>query len=116
MFLFGIGIGDDARTGEVARFPARVVHNGRADGEVEFEAVAAEPADGAAIRPARFSLQLSDDLHGANLRRAGNRTAWKSRGEQFAERRAGTQLARNCCGAVKKSWQLVNFAGRNDTH
>ena len=36
-----------------------------------------QPADSAGIHPARLPLQFMNDLHGANFRRAGDRTTGK---------------------------------------
>ena len=47
-----------------------------ADGDVEVRAaVEADVADGAAVDAARGLLDLRDDLHGADLGRAGDRAA-----------------------------------------
>ena len=57
-----------------------VLHDQGADGDVGAQRpVIAEMHDRAAIDAARLRLELVDDLHGADLRRAGDRAAGKAR-------------------------------------
>ena len=78
----GIGVGDDAGAGVDENFFAFHDDGANDDAGVEV-AVVAEVADGAGVKPALLRLQLADDLHGADFRRAGYRAGGKGRDEQI---------------------------------
>src|SRR5689334_14901114 len=54
-------------------------------------ATQSEIADGAGIDAPRLVLQLVDDLHRAQLRRAGHRTRWEAGPDRLGGRHLGTQ-------------------------
>ena len=77
---FGIRVGDDAGAGSDENFFA--FHHDGADDDAGVEiAVVAEVADGAGVKAALLRLQLADNLHGADFRRAGNGAGGESRDE-----------------------------------
>ncbi len=79
-----------------AEFAAAFGNGERADGDVETgRSVRREMADGAAIDAARGFLQRLDDLHGADLGRAGDGAAGKQPLEDRGDVRAGLQLRRH---------------------
>ena len=81
----GVGVGDDAGAGVDEDFFA--FHHDGADDDAGVQiAIVAEIADGAGVKAALLRFQLADDLHGANLRRAGNRAGGEGRDEQIEGR------------------------------
>ena len=67
--------------------PPAAVDRDRADGHVEPAlATGGKPSDAAGINAARIGLQLADDLHGADLRCAGDRGRGKRRLHDFDQR------------------------------
>ena len=80
----------------VTEHPAVLEQRG-ADGDAAIQvAVERKIADAAAIRAARGLLQLGDDLHGADLRRAADRAGGKSRAHQIIRRPSAESLPSTC--------------------
>ena len=85
-FGFRHGIVDDPGAG--LHVQHAVAHDGRADRDREIHVVLeADVADGARIDAARRVLELVDDLHRTDLRRAADRAGRKARGEHVEARR-----------------------------
>src|SRR6185437_3531325 len=99
LFLFALsdGVGDDAGAGlNVATF---AVHEERADGDAGVEIAGEVGVDNrAAVDAAAGRLELFDDLHGANLGRAGER----ARGE------AGAQSVDGCKVGFERSFERAD--------
>src|SRR5260221_11411406 len=73
VLILKLGVGDDAAAGREADNAARIYQ--RADRDVEIHvAVIPDITDRAAIDAAPVRFELLDDLHCAQLRRAGNRS------------------------------------------
>ena len=89
--------GDDAAAdAHLTRSPCE--HDG-ADRDVELGvARGRDQADRAGIDAARLTLQFADDLHGANLRRAGDRAARKQRAQHVLEPHIGSELGDDAGG------------------
>ena len=92
VFEFGDGVGDDAGAGLYGAFAADGEHG--ADGDAGIE-VAGEVGveDCAAVSAAAGGLELLDDLHGADLGRAGERAGREAGAEGVDGGEVGTELA-----------------------
>ena len=89
-----IGVGHDPRP-RLQGDPPRL-HHQRADGDAEVEVAAqVEVAERAAVEAARRRLQLVDQLHGADLRGAGERPRGEGRHQRVQRVLARRELARH---------------------
>ena len=108
-----------------------VLHHGAADAQLAAIAgnrqrsyrnietrgtVGREMADGPAIDAARAPLQLSNDLHSANLRRAGDRTAGEQRAHQCVHARAGFEPRRHGGHHLMHRWISLDSEHVFDRH
>ena len=83
------GIGDDAAADAHPACPVRRQFQ-RADGDIQTEIAARrDPAEGPGVQAARLIFEFRNDLHGANFRRAGDRTTGKERQQNVIERDPG---------------------------
>src|SRR5439155_26509829 len=90
----GIGIESPDIAGAVVEVDAAALRQGRADRDCRVHrAREAEVADRPAIDAAPDGLELLDDLHGADLRRAGERAGGKGGAEGVEAVAPGRQLA-----------------------
>src|SRR6266545_7393133 len=92
MLLGGIRVGNDPPAGLQPREP--VDEHDRADRDARVErAVRQCVSDGAAVDAAPVALELRDDLHRANLRRAGDGSRGKARAQEVERRDPVAQFA-----------------------
>src|SRR6185437_14624476 len=92
IFLGGVGVGDDSRSG--LQICPLAFHEHGADGNAGVEVsgkIGVE--DGATVNAAAGGLELFDDLHGANLGSAAERACGKAGGEGIERVHAGAQFA-----------------------
>ena len=98
-----VGLHHDRAAGADRRPPR--AHHDRADDDAEVHhAVEAEVADRAGVDAARLVLEVVDDLHRAQLRRAGHRAAGEA-GPGAARRRCGRPAS--LPSTVEISWCTV---------
>ena len=92
ILVIDLRVGDDAAAGPDIQ-PALLCQQG-ADGDAGVHpAMHADIADAAAVAIAPVRLELFDDLHGADLRRAGDRAARKAGAQQIQPVQSVSQLA-----------------------
>src|SRR5438874_13131513 len=93
-FGLRVRVGDDRAADLITKPFAFDQH--RADGNVKGTGPAAsEIADGARVEAATGRLELVDQLHGADLGRAGDRTAGEQRADHVDRARVGPEAARD---------------------
>src|SRR5439155_27388028 len=110
-----IGIGDDAAADVDVDLLWR--RNHRADRDVELDVpIAGDVADRAAVGAAADGLELVDDLHGADLWRAGDAAAGESCSEKIRQRDVAPQHTFDRRGAVIDRSMLLDHARFDDAH
>ena len=78
--------------------------------------VVAEEADGAAVGAAAGGLEFFDDLHGADLRSAGDAAAGEGGAQEIDEGDAVAQCAFDGGDAVVDGGMRFDFARGSDAH
>src|SRR6267143_836662 len=92
LFGGGVRVGNDACAGLNTADAIRDNRGADCDASVEA-AVESDVSDRAGVWPAAIGLALGDALHGADLRRAGDRTRGGTRPERVERIEAGCELA-----------------------
>ena len=115
LLVRGVGVGHDPRAGLQRGLPG--AQDERADRDAEVEVAAeVDVAEGAAVEPAGLRLELVDDLHGADLRRARQRPRRERGGERVESVLALVDLAHDRADDVGDVAVVLDLHQLGDLH